>query len=86
MVKKYRQVPVEIEAIQWTGNNFDEINSFLDGGAHLYSGCLFVQTHTGEVTANASDYIAKSGTENYPIIRVIDADMFEKVYMEVETA
>lgn len=84
MIKKYRQVPVELEAVQWTGKNFDEIKEFLDGGAHLYSGCLFIQTHDGEKTANVSEYITKSGTENYPIIRTMDADVFEKVYMEVE--
>ena len=86
MVKKYRQIPVELEAVQWTGNNYDEVKEFLDGNSHLYSGCLFVKTQDGEITANTSDYITKSGTENYRIIRVVDADMFEKVYMEVEKA
>ena len=29
MIKKYIKKPVEIEAIQWTGNNLDEIISFV---------------------------------------------------------
>lgn len=84
MAKRYRQIPIELEAVQWTGTNLDEINEFLDGGARVYSGCLFIKTHDGERNANVSDYISKSGTENIKIIRIIDSDMFEKVYEEVE--
>ena len=82
MVKHYRQIPQELDAVQWTGDNFDEINEFLDGGAHLYSGCLFVNGVNGESTANKTDYITKSGTEHFPIIRIVNAEMFEKVYVE----
>ena len=84
MVKKYRQIPVELDAVQWTGSNFDEIKDFLDGGARVYSGCLFIKTQDGEVNANVSDYITKSDKGSYRIVRAVDADVFEKVYMEVE--
>ena len=84
MAKRYRQIPIELEAIQWNGKNIEEIKEFLDGGARVYSNCLFVKTQDGEKNANVSDYIAKSGTENHKIVRIIDADVFEKVYEEVE--
>lgn len=84
MAKRYRQIPVELEAIQWNGSNIEELKEFLDGGARVYSNCLFVKTHDGERNANVTDYIAKSGTENHQIIRIIDADVFEKVYEEVD--
>lgn len=84
MAKRYRQIPVELEAVKWTGKNLDEINELTDGGARTYNGCLFVKTTNGEVNANLSDYITKSGTENYPIIRIVPSEMFEKVYEEVK--
>ena len=83
MAKRYRQIPVELEAIQWNGKNFEDVKEFYDG-VKVYNGCLFVKTTNGEVNANASDYITKSGVENYPIIRIVPKDMFEKVYEEVE--
>lgn len=82
MVKHYKQIPVELDAVQWDGTNFEEIKEFVNGGAHVYSQCLFIQTTNGEVTANQTDYITKSGTKNFEIIRVVDAGTFEKVYVE----
>lgn len=83
MAKRYRQIPVELEAVKWTGKNFDEVKEFYDG-VRLYSNCLFVKTTNGEVNANATDYITKSGTESNPIIRIVSQDVFEKVYEEVK--
>lgn len=83
MVKKYRQIPVELEAIQWDGNNVDEIKDFLNGGARVYAGCLFVTTSDGEKPASSTDYITKSGSDNFPIIRIVEAGIFEKVYEEI---
>lgn len=84
MIKKYRQIPVLCEAVQWTGDNLDEINELVDGAAHVYSGCLFINTEvSGELIPNMSDYILKSGTENHPIIRNVTQEVFEKVYEEV---
>ena len=30
MIKKYKKKPVEIEAVQYLGNNLDEIEAFVD--------------------------------------------------------
>lgn len=85
MIKKYRQIPVVCNAVQWTGNNLDEINELVGGAAHVYSGCLFIQNEMGnELIPNTTDYITKSGNESYPIIRVVTQEIFEKVYEEVE--
>ena len=83
MVKRYRQKIIEVDAVQWDGKNLDEIRELTDGGARTYNGCLFVKTTNGEVNANVSDYILKSGTEHFPIIRITDAETFEKIYEEV---
>ena len=85
MIKKYRQIPVTLKAIQWNGGNLDEINELTDDRAHVYAGCLFINPPDGpELIPNQMDYITKSGTENNPIIRVVSPEIFEKVYEEVE--
>jgi len=85
MVKKYRQIPIVCDAVQWNGKNLDEVNELVGGTAHVYSGCLFINTEVnGEIIPNVTDYITKSGTENCPIIRAVTQDVFEKVYEEVE--
>lgn len=85
MIKKYRQIPIVCDAVQWNGQNLDEIKELVGDRAHVYSGCLFINTDVGnELIPNATDYILKSGTENYPIIRVVTQEIFEKVYEEVE--
>lgn len=84
MIKKYRQIPVRCKAVQWDGKNLDEVNELVGGAAHVYSGCLFINTDIGdELIPNATDYIVKSGTEEIPIIRVVTQEVFEKVYEEV---
>lgn len=84
MVKHYRQIPTELDAVQWDGTNFEEIKEFLNGEARTYAGCLFIKTPDGEKPANVSEYITKSGTDNFPIVRSVSADIFEKVYEEAQ--
>lgn len=85
MIKKYRQIPVVCEAVQWTGDNLDEIQELVSGEAHVYSGCLFIKNHLGtELIPNVTEYILKSGTDDNPLIRVVPQKIFEKVYEEVE--
>ena len=85
MVKRFKKKPVVIEAIQWTGENFQEVSEF---GAPLVSlvtkkdgsKVLFCQTLEGPLKAKVNDWIIR-GIENeiYPC-RV---DIFEKTYEEV---
>lgn len=85
MIKKYRQIPVVCDAVQWDGKNLDEIKELVGDIAHVYSGCLFISSDIGpDLIPNATDYVLKSGTENHPIIRVVTQEIFEKVYEEVE--
>lgn len=80
---KYRKKPVVIEAIQWNGNNTQEILDFCKGdcvekakGAYLY-----VRTLEGGHIASAGDYIIRGvNGELYPC----KPDIFEKTYEVVE--
>ena len=94
MIKKYCRKPIVVEAIQWTGNNTDEVLEFgrgkikhrqykysPNGKDILYGEELYVETLEGELRANKGDYIIKGVRgEFYPC----KPDIFEKIYEELE--
>lgn len=81
MIKKYKRKPVEVEAIQWTGDNFLDIKEFTDGGAHVYNKCLFIDTKVGQMIADSGSYIVKGATDD---VFVHEPDIFEATYEEAE--
>ena len=82
---KYRKLPIEIDAIQFTRNNFDEVVSFTNGSAHDLTierrpggrcTCI-IPTLEGQHIANEGDYIIKGvHGEFYPC----KPDIFVKTY------
>lgn len=91
-VIQYRKKPVVIEAIEWTGSNFDQCMRFMgDNGGHKLayedaeeaakkSGSLFIRTLEGVMTAKKGDFIIKGvNGEFYPC----KPDIFAKTYEEV---
>jgi len=85
MMHKYRKKPVEIEAIQWTGDNRDEIWEFCPlsyFNTDLETGMLslMVQTLEGSMQASIGDYIIKGVKgEFYPC----KPDIFDMTYDKV---
>lgn len=92
MVKKFRKKPVIIEAIQWYGNNFDDVMNFMEdfhGSKLNYENAqelafktkeLNIRTLEGVMTASLNDWIIKGvNGEFYPC----KPDIFEKTYEEV---
>ncbi len=81
---KYRKKPVVIEAIQYNGNNRDEIlvKLNLDSiGEDFISDDLLIETLEGEMRARPGDYIIKGVKgEIYPC----KADVFELTYEAIE--
>ena len=89
---KYRKKPVEIEALQWTGENHRQMFNFLGGedekymtasGINFYKdfnkvdGGLIIKTLEGEHIATIGDYIIKGVKgEYYPC----KPDIFEMTY------
>lgn len=89
---KFRKKPVVIEAIQWSGRNFDEVMNFMQEfhgsklnyenaeEAALKSGIITITTmHDGQmVNVVPGDWIVPDGKPNtfYPI----KPDIFEKTY------
>ena len=80
---KYVKKPVEIEAIEFTGENHQEIIDFTGGKATLSKkpyNIFKIQTLEGKMTAIPSDYIIKGvNGEFYPCKEAI----FKKTYKEV---
>lgn len=84
-MKKYRKKPVVIEAIRWTGDNFDELMSLVteleEPFRESIDGKLKVFTMEGVMIANPSDWIIKGiKGEFYPC----KPDIFKDTYEEVE--
>lgn len=80
---KYRKKPIEIEAVQWTGNNLAELRK-MEGfnNAHIcLDGVLKLATLEGITAASIGDFIIKGVQgEFYPC----KPDIFEQTYEAVE--
>lgn len=79
---KYRKKPVVIEAIQWNGNNMDEILDFAKDSFSLnpLTNEIMISTLEGNMIASKGDYIIKGVSgEFYPC----KPDIFAKTYKEI---
>lgn len=76
MPRYYRKKPVVIEAIQWNGENLQEILKWVGDKAY-YSDGLYIKTLEGDLKASIGDFIIKGiKGEFYPC----KPDIFEKTY------
>ena len=85
---KYRKKPIVIEAVQWTGENAEEVVKLSNGSRELEFCDDFIEdkpevkikTLEGIMTANKGDWIIKGiSNEFYPCRN----DIFEKTYKPV---
>lgn len=96
MIKAYTKLPVEVQAVQWTGENIEEIEEFVGDcctvvryiyDKDVYKDCqpdrtyLFIHTLEGDYRALVGDYIIRGVKgEFYPC----KPDIFEQTYKEVK--
>lgn len=74
---KFRKKPVVIEAVQFDGANFSEIEEFVGGDALVLCGDLSIVTLEGTLNASPMDFIIKGVQgEFYPC----KPDIFETTY------
>lgn len=82
-MSKYRKKPVVVEAVRWTGENYDEIAEFMKGSDRLFGRVgsrLIIITLEGPHVATMGDYIIKGVKgEFYPC----NPEIFAKTYEEV---
>lgn len=76
----YRKKPVDVEAIQYTGGNLDDILNFCGNKAYYMDTHLFIISLEGDMVASVNDYIIKGVQgEFYPC----KPDIFEETYDEL---
>ncbi len=84
-VKTYRKKPVEIQAMEWLGNNLAHAIEFIDvefsvGPDDALLQSLFIPTLEGEMEAKPGDFIICGVQgEFYPCKPVIFAETYEGV-------
>ena len=82
MANKYVKKPISVEAVQYTGKNFDEVQSFCID-AFIEDGWLYVPTLEGDMRApsKAGDYVIKGIKGEFYIC---EKKIFEEMYEEVK--
>lgn len=85
MVMKVRKKPVEVEAVQWTGENLEELIDFC--GKYLFfinsslRDLVYIKTPEGSHRVSLNDYIIKGiKGEFYPC----KPDIFEATYERID--
>lgn len=83
MVKKYMKKPIAIEVVQWTGDNFDEIEHFSNGNVFNQDGQLYCKTLEGTMKAAnmVGDYLIKGVKGEFYFC---EKSIFEQTYDEVK--
>lgn len=75
---KYRKKPVEIEAIQFTGSNWGEIETFVPVGKYNEDGTFNIVTLEGEHKCSIGDFVIQGvAGEFYPCKPDIFAATYE---------
>ena len=78
---KYRKKPVEIEAVLWSGFNYEEVCELGDKKVQRSGNNLLIYTLEGIMIASLGDYIIKGiSGELYPC----KPDIFKLTYEKVE--
>lgn len=78
---KYRKKPVVIEAVQWLGDNLNEIEDFMGENIETDDDGINISTLEGDMKASLNDFIIKGvNGEFYPC----KPDIFEKTYETVK--
>jgi hypothetical protein len=78
---KFRKKPIEVEAIQFTGDNYKECEDFI--GKHLIDNTLFypnIVTSEGTMRVNVNDFIIKEPFDKERDCYPCKPDIFVKTY------
>ena len=77
---KYRKKPVIVEAIQFTGDNREEVLMFCNGYAAPNYDYLFIKGIRGMVDVHKGDWVIKQNAiDYYPCPNEVFNEVYEKV-------
>ena len=85
---KYIKKPIPIEAIQWDGNNREEILDFMSNNCPIfsYNDEIIINTLEGKMKAPIGSYIIKGvDGEFYPCRKEIFESSYSRVYEHLVT-
>ena len=80
MIKTFAKKPVKVQAVHWTGNNFDEISSFTNGNIVQQDEKGVIKSHAGYRYIEKGDWIIR-GINGY--FYPCKPDIFETTHEEV---
>lgn len=75
-----RKKPVKVQAIQWTGDNYEELSSFTNGNIFQYDEITVVKTNAGYRYIEKDDWIIRVVNGQFSLCK---PDIFEKTHEEV---
>jgi hypothetical protein len=79
---QYQKKPVLVEAIQYTGDNLDEVNEFSNGSVVVIEGKPYIRHHKGNMLLNPNDYVLpNAGATGF---FVHEGELFEKTHDRVK--
>ena len=81
MIKTFVKNPIKVQAIQYTGNNYDEISSFANGNIFRYDEIVVIKTCAGYRYIEKGDWIIRGVYGRFDLRK---PDIFEKTYEEVK--
>lgn len=73
---KYKAIE-EIDAMQWDGREFLELNDFVEGKLIVHNGAIYIGTPKEILKISAKDYIIKDNEGEFLVMK---PDIFEKKY------
>ena len=82
---KYRKIPVEIDAVQWTGTNAEEIKEFAGDNVSFKRvaspvSSLYINTLEGEMKASVGDFVIRGVKGEFYACK---PDVFSMTYEKV---
>lgn len=82
MKKKYVKKPIPIEAVQYTGYNFDELLDFAGNDIYTADGNVYIHTLEGDMKMvnKTGDYLIKGIRGEFYFC---EKQIFEETYQEV---
>lgn len=81
MIKKYIKKAIPIEAIQYDGSNFDQLQAFAGDDVYLQDGQVYIHTIEGDLKMvnKIGDYLIKGVRGEFYFC---EKDIFEETYEE----
>lgn len=80
MIKTFVKDPIKVQAVQYTGDNYDEISNFAEEMIFRHDGKDVIKTRIGYRYIQKGDWIIRKNTGEYRLCRPY---IFENAYEEL---